>query len=202
MFCLNSNNSIPEIHPGPDICAWVHRRSCTGDVEKPGLFHKMLWADLIKPIFESCAWPHWIPVQREVRSRWLPRSKERGEIYFSAPGKFCPSCGHQVTYNQILKMKKCQYKTTYRLRSEICGFIVLYLWIYCLYLHIYRRCLIYYICWQQILLLYFLEKILLYYQHILLKYSYISNQSCCSWKTTRSVDYIDYISTYHVIAIT
>ena len=147
MFCLNSNDSIPEIHPGPDICAWVHRRSCTGDVEKPGLFHKMLWADLIKPIFESCAWPHWIPVQREVRSRWLPRSKERGEIYFSAPGKFCPSCGHQVTYNQILKMKKCQYKTTYRLRSEICGFIVLYLWIYCLYLHIYRRCLIYYICW-------------------------------------------------------
>ena len=90
----------------------------------------------------------------------------------------------------------------YRLRSEICGFIVLYLWIYCLYLHIYRRCLIYYICWQQILLLYFLEKILLYYQHILLKYSYISNQSCCSWKTTRSVDYIDYISTYHIIAIT
>ena len=25
----------------------------------------------------------------------------------------------------------------YRLRSEICGFIVLYLWIYCLYLNIY-----------------------------------------------------------------
>ena len=121
MFCLNSNNSIPEIHPGPDICAWVHRRSCTGDVEKPGLFHKMLWADLIKPIFESCAWPHWIPVQREVRSRWLPRSKERGEIYFSAPGKFCPSCGHQVTYNQILKMKKCQYKTSTSPDNSRCG---------------------------------------------------------------------------------